>query len=183
MQTVGGVRGFLTVASLPPSPSPRGSASLPPPAADPQLRSRFRGAGPFRRPLGRRTRAPAAPPPRTAAGGLPRPLARTEPRLALDGGPGVHPGAPHSVKLDTRNNQSGSRPAGSLPLPPPEGQRLAQRCSPPLGAPEPGIELDVWKKVVCVFCQCTCPPPNIYRYPSSPQFSSLIYPPHPQPSG
>lgn len=86
-----------------------------------------------------------------------RPLARAELRLALDGGPGVHPGAPHSVKLDTRNNQSGSRPAGSPRFLPQRGSGSSSAARCLLGRPEPGIELDVWKKVVCFFVSAPAP--------------------------
>lgn len=48
--TLGGVRGFLRVRSLPSPRQAPPSASPPPPAADPQLRPRFRDARPFRRP-------------------------------------------------------------------------------------------------------------------------------------
>lgn len=162
-------RSRLPHGCVPPSPSPLGSASPPPPAADPQLRSRFRGAGLFRRPPGRRTRAPAAPPPRTAAqrrraaacsGRCPR-------RTTVDSGwrPRCTPARRTLVKLDTRNNQSGSRPAGSPSFPGGTAARPALLAASwgaqfPVRANKRGNPRLDWtsgRRLSVGFCQCTCP--------------------------
>lgn len=117
---------------------------------------------------------------------------RAEPRLAQDGGDGAPP-ARRTLKLDTRNNQSGSRPAGSPSFPGGTAARPALLAASwgaqfPVQVREPTIGLDVWKEVVCGVLSVHLPFPKMLIHPSILQFSFLIdthhHPHHhPQPIG